>query len=766
MHALSFEPLISPALWMGLAVATVGGIAVYAWRRHGGVTPVRWAVIVVLMGLGAALPLILLLNPTWVQRIPRPGGKPTLNVLVDRSASMSTADADRGMTRYQAATEIARECAKDLGDRFDVRIKTFAESVTSHEAADLASLAPEGAVSDLASAISDGVQGTGTAGQAVLLLSDGIHNALGGGPQTVLTAARNSRAAGVPIYTQVFGKVSDVTDLAVRLPMTQQVAFQGQRVPVIAFVKRRGHLAPQTRVSLWQEGRSIDEQELFLDRALESEAAFSVSEATSRLYPFELRVDLALGEVTTVNNYAPFLLRVTDRPIRVLLLEGAPYWDNKFLMRTLAADPSVELDGIVRITTSRFLRRTISRPGPISNTVVEDPQATSAENDESPADNASRESVEMLTDPAQFTFDREKLRQYQVIVLGRGADIYLTEAFLNDLRLWISRDSGALVCSRGQPVTQVTQNLDRLLPVRWANSAETRFRVNLTDYGRSLQWLPIEGDASGQSLGRLPSLATKTVIDQVKPLTSVLASGTAAGDRMTPVVSYQPFGAGRVVVVEGAGMWRWAFLAPKFKEHEQMYHGLWQSLLRWLISGAGLMPGERAALRADKVSFTTSDQISSQLLLRDETEIPDVELRGDGLSEPRRVKPVAQADEPSTYRVPFGQLPEGRYEAKVAGDESWGQSAVTVFDVRRFQDEQLDITARPDVMARIASATGGTALKSSNAEEIIGQFKSYLDVNRPERVLRRPAWDKSWVLAGVLMLWSAAWAIRRYSGLV
>jgi hypothetical protein len=783
MTSLAFEPLISPALWMALAVAAGGMLAAYAWRRHGGVTPARWWSIVTLMAVGCALPLILLLNPTWVRRIPRSGGKPMLTVLVDRSASMATADADHGQTRYQAAMALARRCAEELKDRFDVRVKTFAETVTSHEANDLASVAPDGTASDLAGAIGDGIEGPGSAGQAVLLLSDGIHNAAGGGPQNVLAAARNARAAGVPVYTQTFGKDSDVTDIAIRMPMTQQVAFQGQKVPVIAYVKRRGKIAPLAHVSLWQDGRKLEEKDVFLEKAQETESSFSVSEAKPGLYRYEVRVDSAPGEVTTVNNYASFLLRVTDRPIRVLLLEGAPYWDNKFLMRTLASDPSVELDGIVRITQNRFLRRTIQRSGLVPSAAMPsgrtsdgrgapEPAAAIHASPESPpeADKAdastSHETVEMLTDPAQFTFDREKLRNYQVIVLGRGAETYLNENFLADLRLWISRDSGALVCSRGQPVSQVTQTLDRLLPVRWTNAAETRFRVDLTDQGRSLQWLPLEQDPSGQALHRLPSLATKATIDQVKPLASILAAGTASGERSLPVVSYQPFGAGRVVVVEGAGMWRWAFLAPKYQQHEQLYHALWQSLLRWLISGAGLMPGERAALRADKVSFTAGEQITAQLLLRDETDVPDVELRGDTLPEPRRVTPVALADEPSTYRVPFGQLPEGRYEAKVAGDESWGRSAVTVFDVRKFQDEQLDITARPDVMARIASATGGSAINTTNTEEIIGQFKRYLDVNRPERVLRRPAWDKGPVLAAILVIWSAAWALRRNSGLV
>ena len=43
----------------------------------------------------------------------------------------------------------------------------------------------------------------------------------------------------------------------------------------------------------------------------------------------------------------------------LLLLEGKPYWDGKFLVRTLAADPSLELDAIVRVTENRFLMRSL-----------------------------------------------------------------------------------------------------------------------------------------------------------------------------------------------------------------------------------------------------------------------------------------------------------------------------------------------------------------------------------------------------------------------
>src|SRR5207244_2789081 len=99
----------------------------------------------------------------------------------------------------------------------------------------------------------------------------------------------------------------------------------------------------------------------------------------------------------------------------------------------------------------------------------------------------------------------------------------------------------------------------------------------------------------------------------------VLATSVAqaTGDG-SPVVAYQPYGSGRVVVVEGAGMWRWAFLPPQYQQYEEVYGSLWHSLLRWLVSSAGLLPGQQLALRADKVSFSTTEPATATLLVRED----------------------------------------------------------------------------------------------------------------------------------------------------
>ena len=57
----------------------------------------------------------------------------------------------------------------------------------------------------------------------------------------------------------------------------------------------------------------------------------------------------------------------------------------------------------------------------------------------------------MVSDAADVLGAADRLKQYQVIVLGRDAEPFLTDAALANLQNWISRDGGSLVCYRGSP---------------------------------------------------------------------------------------------------------------------------------------------------------------------------------------------------------------------------------------------------------------------------------------------------------------------------
>ena len=216
-------------------------------------------------------------------------------------------------------------------------------------------------------------------------------------------------------------------------------------------------------------------------------------------------------------------------------------------------------------------------------------------------------------------------------------------------------------------------------------------------------------------------------------------------------------------------MWRWAFLPPQQQQLDEVYRSLWHSLLRWLVSGADLLPGQQMALRSDKISFSTFEPAAAMLVMREEAmkgPIPKIELRDESGKALQTVTPVPMGDEPGSFRVVFGKLPEGRYQARIAGAAETDSGATVVFDVRSHFEEQLDLKARPDLMARIAQDSGGAVLTGDKPQTIATHFQEYVGRSRPQRIRRISAWDRWWVLIAVFGVWGTAWALRRSGGLV
>ncbi|HEV3003392.1 MAG TPA: hypothetical protein VGX78_02980, partial [Pirellulales bacterium] len=415
----------------------------YAWRRPWSASRSRWTAIVLLMAGGAALPLAVLLNPTWQEEIPPPAGKPLLTLLVDATASMSAADMPGGRTRYQAAVEAAESCARELSSRFELRTATFSASMLWADSDALAGRAPDGQLTDLAAAIADGIAVDRPQGQALLLFSDGIHNA-GGGTARVLAAVAMARAAAAPIYTRTLGGDAEINDLALRLRSPQQLAFVGQTVPVSAVVHQRGRAPKAVTLVMELDGQEVGRQRAAFSLDGAAEARFPVRQEKPGVYRYEVRVEPFENEVSEVNNYGTFLLRVVDEPIRVLLVEGKPYWDAKFLVRTLVSDSSIELVSVVQLKEGRLMNRTLTRQrGGAAGPNVK--KAAPADDNAAPTLAPLEESWTILTNPANVLGDAAALSSFQVVVLGRDAEVYLTDTALENLRHWIARENGALV---------------------------------------------------------------------------------------------------------------------------------------------------------------------------------------------------------------------------------------------------------------------------------------------------------------------------------
>ncbi|HET6882684.1 MAG TPA: hypothetical protein VFI31_21125, partial [Pirellulales bacterium] len=308
---LEFDPLISPVLWAAFALLAAVVLARYAWKRPPSVYRRRWAGIVALMAAGTLLPLVILLNPTWRVTIPPPAGKPILSLLVDLSASMSATDVAGGSSRYQAAAAIAKACTHELSEQFDVQTFGFSSHLLAADAETLHDNEPRGESTDLALAISEAVANDTAASQTLLLLSDGIHNAEGG-TSSVLAALSAARAAAVPIYTKTLGGDVEIDDLALQLSTPQQLAFIEQSVPLSVKVRKVGRAPSKVTLVLEQDDKEISRQQVTLSADGQAQTRFLVRQDTPGVFRYEVRVEPFDGEISQVNNFATFLLRVVD----------------------------------------------------------------------------------------------------------------------------------------------------------------------------------------------------------------------------------------------------------------------------------------------------------------------------------------------------------------------------------------------------------------------------------------------------------------------
>ena len=370
-------------------------------------------------------------------------------------------------------------------------------------------------------------------------------------------------------------------------------------------------------------------------------------------------------------------------------------------------------------------------------------------------------------DAGKLLADSAALAAYQIVILGRNAEVFLSDESLARLKQWLIEKDGSLVCFRGAPAAQISQRLGELMPVRWTPAGESRFRVQLTGAGQSLRWLP-GGRGGDDPLAGMPSLATVTSAEAKPALAVVLAAGTAGSGQPAPVMTYQHLG-GHVVVLEGAGMWRWAFLSPQYQQRDEVYGSLWRSLVRWLVANVGLLPSERMALRTDKITYSRDENATATLLVRDIQAAgppPRIELSGGTLKQPRTISCVPRGNAPGQFHAALGQLPEGRYLARVVGAGKDELSAVAAFDVQENLTERLDVHARPDLMKFIAQESGGSVLDDADAGRLARQFDQQLSRSRPQRTTRAMAWDRWWVLLGAFGLWAGCWGLRRWSGLV
>ncbi|HZO90492.1 MAG TPA: vWA domain-containing protein [Chthonomonadaceae bacterium] len=744
MIPLHFEPPFLPVQTAALALIAVSAVfLLYARRelrqrvrRHPALPALRGAVVLLLA--------LLLLNPVVSRPAPQARGKIPFLLLLDTSRSMATADVADGRpgreTRWEAARRAVlanRSLLDALSQRYAVRLYGFDARATARPLGALLPLTePGGKSTALGSAIAQAVSANplprdAQAVAGLLLVSDGRDN----GTEYAPDAARAARALGYRVYTACVGQERKETDLLVAAKRPQVFSAPGQTVEIGAEIRDTGISSAPVRVDLLREGRRVASRNLIVTPGRRA-VAFPLSEPRKGFYRYALACSLAPNETNELNNRANVFLNVMESRARVLLLEGRPTWDAKFLAQTLREDPTVTLDCLYKLTADHYFALSGSADRPI------------------------------LRVPRTV----EDFARYDVIILGKGYEEFFDAAATEALQRWVGDRGGNLVFLRGR-ADERTPGLGALEPVAFGDEEIEAARLRLTEAGRLHPGFAFSTGQDAQTVVRkLPALISATRVQGEKALAVVLARAEGAADESAKemaLLAYQRYGQGKTLAVVGQGLWRWAFLPPELAQYSHVYSEFWTQTIRWLVSESDFLPGQNIALRTDRTSYSSRETVNFLGYRRgpqpaappiititqpDGTTATLVSAKGDGHA----------ADFTASFRP---RLP-GEYVATVPPPPGQGRAvpASAAFTVYPGQEEDANRSADPALMRQIAQAGGGEALRLDALQNLPEKLRAaeQAAVRKEEP---RTAWDRGWVLALLLGLLTSEWLLRRRAGL-
>jgi hypothetical protein len=763
--AVVWQPIVSPLqIWAGAAV--LGGLAIFAYVRtfRGRIVTTSW-LLAMRLALIAAIG-VLLMGPSSVPAEKEENIRPKLRILIDTSESMLTKDCG-GLSRFQTVQEkiLNENRLRSLSKEFQIEINGFDETVHPLSTAELYSdpnQVATGRATHLAECVTSFVSEIPAheEGASLIVISDGRDTQ--SDPISVAAAAAKSR--NVPVHTVALGGQTLRADLAVMAVPMQDYLLPDEPGAILVKVFQSGLDDAATTLTV-THGQERQKFPIAFNNRQVVEVQVPVQQKESGQYEYQVAIDPIRGEAETDNNRQTVFCDVQKKRIRLLLLEGQPFWDSKFLAQSLRKDEHIDVTQISQLSNDK--RETI-----VTRTEDGSPQIPRTAED----------------------WDR-----YDVVVLGQSIERVLpaeTAALLDD---FVSNHGGHVIFARGLAYDRgtaagraVAQQMSKLEPVVWGTGRMDQLQLALTPTGRGSQWFSIAktGVDADLALASLPGFERAIVIQRAKPATIVLAvTGKASSlpgsipppaglqtDSDKPAVKLpyaQPaivrmtYGRGTVVGVLGDGLWRWSLLPPDKQTYVGFYDTFWSNLVRWLAMGGEFSPDQQVALHLSRTTLRLGDPLAVDVVYKHAPPAgahPKLALT-DPAHKSRGIEMEPIPSREPRFRAKLNPDRAGVYELTVETPGMQPARQTHRFNVYNTNVERLMTAADPMALRMLAEHSGGRFYEADRAADLVNQIRLFHQSQRVPPQLEY-VWDNGAIMV-LLLVWAGCeWLLRRTAGLL
>ena len=582
-------------------------------------------------------------------------------------------------------------------------------------------------------------------GTAVVLFSDGQHNTDGSPEDLAVTLKK----ASSPVFTVGFGSEIPPPDLAITQTEIPESAFAQEQLRGSVSVRDSMPAGLPATVRLESQGKTLWTQSFTTDGKGERRFEFRFPVADLPANPQQkdralrlLTVQVAASgaqanlEKTRANNLSEVPLHVLERKRRVLLLDGRPRWEMRYIHNHFDRDERWD----ARVAFDDFT------PSAADGTIAK-------------AFPATRD--ELLTFDLIFIGDLapERLLPKQIewlveFVEKRGGGLIFIDGQRGHLRGWAGQKDAA-----------------RLLPVTWPAGTVPSATGHTWSLETEIPTPPaLLLSASRASNAELwPTLPPALWSAQVAPAAGaqvVAELRSASAGRPLPALIFRPAGAGAVLYLATDELWRWRYQVA------DLYHQrLWMQIAAWIAAPPFQIEGPRLSIGSDRLRYRIGDQAEIRVRLRaadgsiPTTAAPQAFLIKDG----ETLAAVDLAPDPNhagIYRGLTPRLKEGDFEIAVAETPNAprAEARLHLRASDREDRELAQLTLNTSLLESLAQTSSGQFLRESQAGDLPALLKRA--DRKQTRIRETLLWSSWWWFGAILALLTTEWLLRKRLRLV
>ena len=641
-----------------------------------------------------------------------------------------------------------------LADKFDLQLATLDNGdVTSRwqtgtgDAPLPAALPkPEGSITNLTKGLEFSVSRELKTGKgAVILITDGQQNA-GDSP---LAAAEVLAGKKMPVFTLGTGSHVAPRDLAVLGVSVPDSVYHEDVVRGEVLLKEEVAAGLPFTLAIKDADKIVFEKQLTTEAKTRRTVPFEFPvkdlagarikalpagvEALS--VPIDLRITLTPldGEQELSNNDGGLRFRAVTHKRRILLVDGRPRWEMRYLKNLYQRDEKWEVNAAfagMRAETG-FVRG--DKDG-------------------------------------NFPADKAMLDAYDLILFGEVPKALLKPEEIRWLADFVGKRGGAIVFidgARGHLREYADTPLGPLLPVDYTNGKAPVGLKSLRLTGRAGALAPFalspEMAANAEVWSKLP-VPRSVVGVQPLPGAEVLIEADALGGP-APLAILRPFGAGKVYYHAFDDSWRW-----RYEVADKHHVKFWNQIANFIAEEPFAARDKHVSLDAGKLTYEPAEQAAIRVRLRsgEGKPVTDATVTAVLSRDGKRVASIGLTPaEGGLYRGKTAALEPGNYEVTIeSAAVPEGQIKVrTEFKVEAQQKiERSLLSVNEDLLRQISLTSGGRYFREEQADQLVRLLEPLAAGNALES--ETPLLEsKGWFGLLVLLL-TIEWIIRKRVGML